>query len=146
MGSENYKQDEEQYIKYCSCSYFVEFAGSEYKGYGNSENQVYDDLALPFAMFAFFPSMLKEIPRSGGWLNSVKVVLGFVELILSLKFLSVADLAYGWHILDREVFLAIWIVLFALLGMYLPLRPEMRLPPEGCLLWGLCRKMRQARE
>ena len=76
-------------------------------------------LALPFAMFAFFPSMLKEIPRSGGWLNSVKVVLGFVELILSLKFLSVADLAYGWHILDREVFLAIWIVLFALLGMYL---------------------------
>lgn len=76
-------------------------------------------LALPFALFAFFPSMLKEMPRSGGWLNSVKVVLGFVELILSLKFLSVADLAYGWHILDREVFLAIWIVLFALLGMYL---------------------------
>ncbi len=62
-------------------------------------------LALPFGLFAFFPSMLKEMPRSGGWLNSVKVVLGFVELILSLKFLSVADLAYGWHILDREVFL-----------------------------------------
>lgn len=76
-------------------------------------------LALPFGLFAFFPSMLKEMPRSGGWLNSVKVVLGFVELILSLKFLSVADLAYGWHILDREVFLAIWIVLFVLLGLYL---------------------------
>ena len=76
-------------------------------------------LALPFALFAFFPSMLKEMPRSGGWLNSVKVVLGFIELILSLKFLSVADLAYGWHILDREVFIALWIVLFALLGMYL---------------------------
>lgn len=76
-------------------------------------------LALPFGLFAFFPSMLKEMPRSGGWLNSVKVVLGFVELILSLKFLSVADLAYGWHILDREVFLAIWIVLFVLLGVYL---------------------------
>ena len=76
-------------------------------------------LAMPFALFAFFPSMLKEMPRSGGWLNSVKVVLGFVELILSLKFLSVADLAYGWHILDREVFLSLWIVLFVLLGLYL---------------------------
>lgn len=76
-------------------------------------------LALPFGVFAFFPSMLKELPRSGSWLNTVKVVLGFVELILSLKFLSVADLAYGWHILDREVFLAIWIVLFVLLGLYL---------------------------
>lgn len=76
-------------------------------------------LALPFALFAFFPSLLKEMPKSGGWLNSVKVVLGFIELILSLKFLSVADLAYGWRILDREVFLSIWIVLFVLLGMYL---------------------------
>ena len=76
-------------------------------------------LALPFGFFAFFPSMLKELPRSGSWLNTVKVVLGFVELILSLKFLSVADLAYGWHILDREVFIAIWIVLFILLGLYL---------------------------
>lgn len=76
-------------------------------------------LALPFALFAFFPSLLKEMPKSGGWMNSVKVVLGFVELILSLKFLSVADLAYGWRILDREVFLALWIVLFVLLGMYL---------------------------
>ncbi|MDE6040419.1 MAG: thioredoxin family protein [Muribaculaceae bacterium] len=76
-------------------------------------------LALPFGLFAFFPTMLKELPRSGSWLNTVKVVLGFVELILSLKFLSVADLAYGWHILDREVFISLWIVLFALLGMYL---------------------------
>lgn len=76
-------------------------------------------LALPFSLFAFFPSLLKEMPKSGGWMNSVKVVLGFIELILSLKFLSVADLAYGWRILDREVFVAIWIVLFILLGMYL---------------------------
>lgn len=76
-------------------------------------------LAVPFTIFAFFPSLLKEMPKSGGWMNSVKVVLGFIELILSLKFLSVADLAYGWHILDREVFLSIWIVLFILLGMYL---------------------------
>ncbi len=76
-------------------------------------------LALPFGLFAFFPSMLKELPRSGSWLNSVKVVLGFIELILSLKFLSVADLAYGWGLLDREVFLSLWIVLFILLGMYL---------------------------
>lgn len=76
-------------------------------------------LALPFGVCAFFPSLLKEMPRSGSWLNTVKVVLGFVELILSLKFLSVADLAYGWRILDREVFIALWIVLFVLLGMYL---------------------------
>ncbi|MDO4320548.1 MAG: cytochrome c biogenesis protein CcdA [Bacteroidales bacterium] len=76
-------------------------------------------LSLPFGLFAFFPSLLKEMPRSGSWLNTVKVVLGFIELILSLKFLSVADLAYGWRILDREVFLAIWIVLFVLLGIYL---------------------------
>ncbi len=76
-------------------------------------------LAIPFTLFAFFPSLLKEMPKSGGWMNSVKVVLGFIELILSLKFLSVADLAYGWRILDREVFVAIWIVLFILLGMYL---------------------------
>lgn len=76
-------------------------------------------LALPFSIFALFPSMLKEMPKSGGWLNSVKVVLGFIELILSLKFLSVADMAYGWHILDREVFVALWVVLFVLLGMYL---------------------------
>jgi len=76
-------------------------------------------LAIPFALFAIFPAMLKEMPRSGGWLNSVKVVLGFLELALSLKFLSVADLAYGWNILDREVFIALWIVIFVLLGMYL---------------------------
>ncbi len=76
-------------------------------------------LAIPFTLFAIFPSMLKEMPRSGGWLNSVKVVLGFLELVLSLKFLSVVDLAYGWGILDREVFLALWIVLFVLLGLYL---------------------------
>lgn len=76
-------------------------------------------LALPFSIFALFPSWLKEMPRSGGWLNSVKVVLGFLELALSLKFLSVADLAYGWGILDREVFICLWVVIFAMLGFYL---------------------------
>lgn len=76
-------------------------------------------LALPFTLFALFPSWLKSMPRSGGWMNSVKVVLGFLELAFALKFLSVADLAYGWHILDRETFLALWIVIFALLGLYL---------------------------
>ena len=76
-------------------------------------------LAIPFCLFAMFPSWLQSAPKSGGWMNTVKVVLGFIELALSLKFLSVADLAYGWHILDREAFLALWIVIFALLGMYL---------------------------
>ena len=76
-------------------------------------------LSIPFSLFALFPSWLKSMPRSGGWLNSVKVVLAFLELALALKFLSVADLAYGWHILDREVFLTLWIVIFALLGFYL---------------------------
>lgn len=76
-------------------------------------------LAIPFTFFAFFPSMLKSLPKSGGWLNSVKIVLAFLELALALKFLSVADLAYGWRILDREVFLALWIVIFTLLGFYL---------------------------
>ena len=76
-------------------------------------------LALPFTLFALFPSWLKSMPRSGGWMNVIKVVLGFIELAFALKFLSVADLAYGWHILDRETFLALWIVLFALLGFYL---------------------------
>lgn len=76
-------------------------------------------LAVPFTIFAIFPSWLKEMPKSGGWLNSVKVVLGFIELALSLKFLSVADLAYGWGLLDRETFVALWVVIFALLGMYL---------------------------
>lgn len=76
-------------------------------------------LSIPFTLFAIFPSWLKGLPKSGGWLNTVKVTLGFVELALSLKFLSVADLAYGWRILDREVFLSLWIVIFALLGLYL---------------------------
>lgn len=76
-------------------------------------------LAIPFTMFAIFPSWLKEVPKSGGWMNTVKVTLGFIELALSLKFLSVADLAYGWHILDREVFVSLWVVIFALLGLYL---------------------------
>ena len=75
--------------------------------------------ALPFTLFAFFPSMLKKLPKSGGWLNSVKVVLGFVEVALGFKFLSVADQVYHWGILDREVYLAIWIVVFTLLGFYL---------------------------
>ncbi len=76
-------------------------------------------LALPFSIFAMFPTMLKSMPKSGGWMNTVKVVLGFLELALALKFLSVADLAYGWRILDREVFVSLWIVIFALLGVYL---------------------------
>lgn len=76
-------------------------------------------LAIPFVLFAIFPSWLSGMPKSGGWLNSVKVVLGFLELALALKFLSVADLAYGWGILDREVFLVLWIVIFVLLGIYL---------------------------
>ncbi|MBO4892687.1 MAG: thioredoxin family protein [Prevotella sp.] len=76
-------------------------------------------LALPFTLFAMFPSWLKSAPKSGSWMNTLKIVLGFVELAFALKFLSVADLAYGWHILDREVFLSLWIVIFALLGAYL---------------------------
>ena len=76
-------------------------------------------LALPFTLFALFPTWLKKVPRGGGWMNQVKVTLGFLELAFALKFLSVADLAYGWHILDRETFLALWIVIFALLGIYL---------------------------
>ena len=75
--------------------------------------------ALPFALLALFPSALKKLPKSGGWLNSVKVVLGFIEVALGLKFLSVADQTYHWHLLDREVYLAIWIVCFSLLGVYL---------------------------
>ena len=75
--------------------------------------------ALPFTLLAFFPSILKKLPKSGGWLNSVKVVLGFIEIALGLKFLSTADQTYHWHILDREVYLAIWIVCFSLLGLYL---------------------------
>ena len=76
-------------------------------------------LALPFTLFALFPSWLKQAPKSGSWMNTLKIVLGFVELAFALKFFSVADLAYGWHLLDREVFLSLWIVIFALLGAYL---------------------------
>lgn len=76
-------------------------------------------LALPFTLFAMFPSWLKSMPKSGGWMNVIKVTLGFLELAFALKFLSVADLAYGWRILDRETFLALWIVIFGLLGFYL---------------------------
>ena len=75
--------------------------------------------ALPFTVFAFFPSMLKKLPKSGGWLNSVKVVLGFIEVALGMKFLSVADQTYHWGLLDREIYLAVWIVTFSLLGLYL---------------------------
>ena len=76
-------------------------------------------LSIPFSFFAIFPNMLQSMPKSGGWLNSVKVVLGFLELALALKFLTVADLAYGWRLLDREVFIVLWIAIFALLGCYL---------------------------
>lgn len=76
-------------------------------------------LALPFTLFAIFPNLLQSMPKSGGWMNSVKVVLAFIELALALKFLSIADLAYGWRILDREVFLSLWIVIAILLGLYL---------------------------
>ncbi|MCL1944064.1 MAG: thioredoxin family protein [Candidatus Azobacteroides sp.] len=86
-------------------------------------------LAIPFTLFAIFPSWLKELPKSGGWLNSVKVVLGFLELALALKFLSVADLAYHWNILDREVFLSLWIAVFALLGFYL--LGKIKFPHDG---------------
>ena len=76
-------------------------------------------LALPFTLFALFPAWLKQAPKSGSWMNTLKIVLGFIELAFALKFFSVADLAYGWHLLDREVFLSLWIVIFALLGAYL---------------------------
>ncbi len=76
-------------------------------------------LAIPFTLFAMFPTLLKSAPKSGGWMNVIKVVLGFIELAFALKFLSVADLAYGWHILDRETFLSLWIAIFGLLGLYL---------------------------
>lgn len=88
-------------------------------------------LAIPFTLFAIFPSWLQTMPKSGGWLNTVKVVLGFLELALALKFLSVADLAYGWHILDREVFLVLWIVIFILLGVYL--LGKLKLPHDSDL-------------
>ena len=105
-------------------------------------------LALPFTLFALFPSWLKSAPRSGSWMTTIKVVLGFVELAFSLKFLSVADLAYGWHLLDREVFLSLWIVIFGAMGLYLigklkfqedAVGGEMDKPmPVPCIMAGLC--------
>ncbi|MBF1580684.1 protein-disulfide reductase DsbD family protein [Prevotella sp.] len=102
-------------------------------------------LALPFTFFALFPTLLKKAPKSGSWMNMIKVVLGFIELAFSLKFLSVADLAYGWHILDRETFLSIWIVLFGLLGLYLIGKlkfphddPDQKAMPVPAIMLGLC--------
>ena len=105
-------------------------------------------LALPFTLFALFPSWLKSAPKSGSWMNTIKVVLGFIELAFSLKFLSVADLAYGWHILDREVFLSLWIVIFGALGLYLigklkfqsdAIGGDINRPmPVPCIMLGLC--------
>ena len=102
-------------------------------------------LALPFTFFALFPTLLKKAPKSGSWMNMIKVVLGFIELAFSLKFLSVADLAYGWHILDRETFLSIWIVLFGLLGLYLIGKlkfphddPDQKAMPVSAIMLGLC--------
>ena len=105
-------------------------------------------LALPFTLFALFPSWLKSAPKSGSWMETVKIVLGFIELAFSLKFLSVADLAYGWHILDREVFLSLWIVIFGLLGLYLigklkfqvdAIGGDIQKPmPVPCIMLGLC--------
>ena len=102
-------------------------------------------LALPFTLFALFPSWLKQAPKSGSWMNMIKVVLGFIELAFSLKFLSVADLAYGWHILDRETFLSIWIALFGLLGLYLIGKlkfphddSEQKAMPVPAIMLGLC--------
>ena len=105
-------------------------------------------LALPFTLFALFPSWLKSAPRSGSWMTTIKVVLGFVELAFSLKFLSVADLAYGWHLLDREVFLSLWIVIFGAMGLHLigklkfqedAVGGEIDKPmPVPCIMAGLC--------
>ena len=103
-------------------------------------------LALPFTLFALFPSWLKQAPKSGSWMNTIKVVLGFVELAFALKFFSVADLAYGWHLLDREVFLSLWIVIFGLLGAYLcgwlkfpsdEMNGESKPMPVVCIMGGL---------
>ena len=104
-------------------------------------------LALPFTLFALFPAWLKQAPKSGSWMNMLKIVLGFIELAFALKFFSVADLAYGWHLLDREVFLSLWIVIFALLGAYLcgwlkfqsdEIGGEMNKPmPVVCIMGGL---------
>jgi thiol:disulfide interchange protein DsbD len=105
-------------------------------------------LALPFTLFALFPTWLKSAPKSGGWMNTIKVVLGFIELAFALKFFSVADLAYGWRLLDREVFLCLWIVIFGALGLYLIGKlkfqsdwegGEMEKPmPVACIMLGLC--------
>ena len=105
-------------------------------------------LALPFTLFALFPSWLKSAPKSGSWMETIKIVLGFVELAFSLKFLSVADQAYGWHIMDREVFLSLWIVIFGLLGLYLigklkfqvdAIGGDINKPmPVACIMLGLC--------
>jgi thiol:disulfide interchange protein DsbD len=111
-------------------------------------------LALPFTLFALFPAWLKQAPKSGSWMNTLKIVLGFIELAFALKFFSVADLAYGWHLLDREVFLSLWIVIFALLGAYLcgwlkfqsdvlltmnqePLTVNHKPMPVACIMGGL---------
>ena len=104
-------------------------------------------LALPFTLFALFPAWLKQAPKSGSWMTTIKVVLGFIELAFALKFFSVADLAYGWHLLDREVFLSLWIVIFALLGAYLcgwlkfqedEIGGELQKPmPVVCIMGGL---------
>ena len=101
-------------------------------------------LALPFTLFALFPTWLKQAPKSGGWMNTIKVVLGFIELAFALKFFSVADLAYGWGLLDREVFLSLWIVIFGLLGLYLIGKlkfrsdgDDNRAMPVPCIMLGL---------
>jgi len=105
-------------------------------------------LALPFTLFALFPSWLKQAPKSGSWMNTIKIVLGFIELAFACKFFSVADLAYGWHLMDREVFLALWIAIFGLLGLYLigklkfqsdAIGGEIDKPmPVVCIMLGLC--------
>ena len=105
-------------------------------------------LALPFTLFAMFPSWLKSAPRSGSWMNTIKIVLGFIELAFSLKFLSVADLVYGWHILDRETFLSLWIVIFGAMGLYLIGKLKFQSDAAGgeidkpmpvpCIMLGLC--------
>ncbi len=102
-------------------------------------------LALPFALFALFPAWLKQAPKSGSWMNTIKVVLGFIELAFALKFFSVADLAYGWHLMDREVFLSLWIAIFLLLGLYLigvlrfqsDMVGEQKPMPVVCIMGGL---------
>lgn len=105
-------------------------------------------LAVPFTLFAIFPTLMKKSPKSGGWMNQIKVILGFIELAFSLKFLSVADLAYGWHLMDREVFLSLWIVIFLALGLYLTgklkfqsdrIGGDLDKPmPVPCIMLGLC--------